>query len=196
MKELILLGAGGHAKACIDVINSKSNFKIACLVGNNGINDSRIFDDKKILSQTAFNKKIKKIKKNIFIFIAIGQLKSSENRKKLFNFYKKKNFIFPIIISSNAYVSKSAEIGEGTILMHKTTINTNSKIGKNCIINTGSIIEHDVVIEDHVHIAPGAIVLGGSIIRQNSFVGAGTVIKQNSIISKNSIIGSKKYFNK
>ncbi len=194
MKELILLGAGGHAKACLDVINSKSNFRITFLVGKNSISNSKIFDNKKIISQTAFNKKIKKIKKNIFI--AIGQLKNGENRKKLFNFYKKKNFTFPIIISSNAYVSQNTEIGEGTILMHKTTINTNSKIGKNCIINTGSIIEHDVLIEDHVHIAPGAIILGGSIIRQNSFVGAGAVIKQNSIISKNSIVGSKKYFNK
>ena len=191
MKELILLGAGGHAKACLDVINTKKEYKVSFLVGKNNINDSKIFDNKKIISEITFNKKIKKN-----IFIAIGQLKNGKNREQLFNYYKKKNFFFPTPVSSTAYVSKKAEIQEGTILMHNTTVNSNSKIGKNCIINTGSIIEHDVIIGDNVHIAPGAIILGGSIIKKNSFIGAGTVIKQNSIISKNTVIGSKKYFNK
>ena len=90
MKELILLGAGGHAKACLDVISTKKQYKVSFLVGKNNINNSKIFDNKKIISEITFNKKNKKIKKNIFI--AIGQLKIGKNREQLFDYYKKKIF--------------------------------------------------------------------------------------------------------
>ena len=32
MKEIILVGAGGHAKSCIDVIEKENKFKIICLI--------------------------------------------------------------------------------------------------------------------------------------------------------------------
>ena len=192
MKKLILLGAGGHAKSCIEVIKSKREYDIEFLVGKNNIKNNKIFSSKKIISQANLNK----FKKNKNILIAVGQLKNGLKRKKLFDFYKKKKFFFPTIIASTAYVSKSSYVDEGTIVMHKTFINCGSKIGKNCIINTGSIIEHDVIIEDNVHIAPGATILGGVIIKENSFIGAGSIVKQNSKISKNSILSSNKYYKK
>ena len=43
--------------------------------------------------------------------------------------------ILPVIVSPNAYVSKRAQIGNGTIIYHDAIVNTNAKIGKNCIIN-------------------------------------------------------------
>ena len=32
MKKIILIGAGGHAKSCIDVIESTKQYKIQCLL--------------------------------------------------------------------------------------------------------------------------------------------------------------------
>ena len=33
MKDIVLIGAGGHAASCIDVIESEGRFRIAGLVG-------------------------------------------------------------------------------------------------------------------------------------------------------------------
>ena len=35
MIKIILVGAGGHAKSCIDVIETVKNFKIVGLIDNN-----------------------------------------------------------------------------------------------------------------------------------------------------------------
>ena len=60
MRKLILLGAGGHAKSCIEVINSKKQFKIDFLVGRNNINNQKIFDNRKIISEKDLIKNLKK----------------------------------------------------------------------------------------------------------------------------------------
>ena len=40
MKEVILIGAGGHARACIDVIELDGKYKIAGFIEKPGINNS------------------------------------------------------------------------------------------------------------------------------------------------------------
>ena len=39
MKDIIIIGAGGHAKACIDVLRSENKFNIAGLVDFSKNND-------------------------------------------------------------------------------------------------------------------------------------------------------------
>tara|TARA_B100000787_G_scaffold30907_1_gene20754 strand:- start:7102 stop:7671 length:570 start_codon:yes stop_codon:yes gene_type:complete len=188
MKKIILIGSGGHARSCVEVIESEKKYKISFLVEKTSENKAKF----STISESNFISNYKLNKKNILI--CVGQLKSGKQRKKIYEFYKNKGCSFPIIKSKSSYISNSSTVNEGTIIMHKAFINGNSNIGKNCIINTGAIIEHDVVIEDNVHIAPGAIILGGCIIKENSFIGSGTVLKQNTLLKKNSILSSGKYF--
>ena len=187
MKEIILIGAGGHSRSCIEVINSQKIFKIPFLVDKIHENKGKI----NTILELNFLAKYKLNKKNLLI--SVGQLNSGKLRKKIFEFYKNKGCIFPIIKSKSSYISSNSKIDEGTVIMHNAFVNNNVCIGKNCIINTGAIIEHDVIIGDNVHIAPGAIILGGCNVRENSFIGSGTVLKQNTITNKNFILSSGKY---
>ena len=38
MKDIILIGAGGHAKSCIDIIEGIKKFKIKCLLEKKKLN--------------------------------------------------------------------------------------------------------------------------------------------------------------
>ena len=189
-KKLILIGSGGHANSCINIINTTKKFKISYLVSKNSIKIENFNKIQTISEKDLLKKKL--AGKNIFI--AFGQLKTGELREKKFNFFKKKNCKFPVIKSKHSVISHDADIKEGTIIMHYVIINSNVSIGKNCIINNRATIEHDCIIEDNVHIAPGAIILGGCHIKKNSFIGSGSVIKQSSVIKSNSIIPAKTYF--
>jgi len=185
MDKILLIGAGGHARACIDVIETESQFEIAGLVEKEGCvaGDNLEYpiigtdNDLKDLRQQYSN-----------ALITVGQIKSPEIRIKLFQLLKELDFTIPAIISSHAYVSKHAQIGEGSIVMHGAIINANAKIGKNCIINNRSLIEHDVVIGDHCHIATGAIINGEVSVGNETFIGSGVVTKQCISIGNNSII--------
>jgi len=191
MKNIIVIGGGGHAISCADVILSKKEFKIFGFVDN--IKKTTHKDFKIIGTDKDLNLIRKKIK---YAFIGIGQIKTSKKRELIFNKLIKLNFSLPIISSKHSYISKNVKIGVGTILMHNVVVNFNSIIESNCIINTGSIIEHDCFIGKNSHIAPGAIINGGVYINSGTFIGSGTVIKQGVTIGKNCIISAGKYINK
>ena len=61
-KNLIILGAGGHANSCTEVIKSTKKFKIIGYIDNNVINNYNF----KILGNDSHIKKLKKNYKNYF----------------------------------------------------------------------------------------------------------------------------------
>ena len=184
MKKIILIGAGGHAQSCIDVIKDSKKFKVEYLLEKKKSNNLNQY--KKI----TYNKMnlLKIYKKTKLALVSFGQIKNKFNRQKVYENLKKLGFEFPVIRSKNSYISKNSKILDGTIVMHKSVINSNVRIGYNNIINTGSIIEHDVSIGNHNHIAPGAIINGGVKIGNNCFIGSGSIIKQGINIKNNSFI--------
>jgi len=170
--EIILIGGGGHARSCIDVIEQEGKYQIAGIV------------DEKITSDHVFNYSIlgsdADLEKLRFRYncalVAVGQIKTSDIRARLFNHLRQLDFQIPVIVSPYAYVSRHAQIDMGTIVMHNALINANSKIGKNCIINSKVLLEHDSVIEDHCHISTAAVINGGSKIKEGSFVGSNATV--------------------
>jgi len=190
MKNIILIGAGGHCKSCIDVIEKEKKYKIVKIFDKNK-------EIKKLLNYKVFLEKYlnSSLKKN-YAFITVGQIKNSETRYNLFKKLKKIGFKIPKIISPYAYVSKHAHIGEGSIIMHNVVVNAGAKIGKNCIINTSSLIEHDATIGDHTHISTKAVINGGSKIGSKVFFGSSSVTKQNITIKNSSLISANKFIKK
>jgi len=183
MNNIILLGAGGHCKSCIDVIEKENKYKILYIIDKNNKRDKLL--NYKIISENLLEKK-----KNLYAFVAVGQIKNYKIRQKLFNKLLSLNFKIPFIISPLSYISPRATIGSGTIIMHGVIINADVQIGKNCIINTNSVIEHGVKIKDHTHISTGVIINGETNIGSKVFIGSGSVISNNIKIEDSCIVGS------
>ena len=187
MEKIILIGAGGHARACIDVIEQEGKFRIAGLaekdestaVKNIGYPIIGVDDDLKILRQ-----------KYAHALVTVGQVKSPETRIKIYKILLGLEYQLPVVISPSAYVSKHSEICEGTIIMHGAIVNAGASIGANCIVNNKALVEHDAKIGNHCHIATGAIVNGEVKIGEGTFIGSGVVTKQSIIIGKNCVIGA------
>ena len=187
MDEIILIGAGGHARSCLDVIELSGQYKIAGLVEKFEKNESKNLDYPVLGTDDDLQDLRQKYSKAL---ITVGQIKSSKTRVKIFHLLDELNYTLPVIVSPRAYVSKHVQIGEGSIVMHGAIVNTNSRIGKNCIINNRALIEHDAAIGDHCHVATGAIVNGEVTLGNESFIGSGVITKQCISIGNNCIIGA------
>jgi sugar O-acyltransferase (sialic acid O-acetyltransferase NeuD family) len=186
-KSIILIGGGGHCKSCIDVIEQEATYRIA------GIVDIAEKLHKKILSYEIIctDEDIPNIAKEYENFlITIGQIKTPTRRMALFELLKSLDANLPVIISPLAYVSKHAQVGEGTIVMHHTLVNAGASIGRNCIINTKVLVEHDATIADHCHIATGAVVNGGVRIGTHTFIGSNAVTREYVEIGDTCVIGA------
>ena len=187
MDKILLIGAGGHARSCIDVIEAVGQFKIAGLIEK----DESMTNTNLGYPIIGTDNDLDKLrKKHDYALITIGQIKSPAIRAKLFQLLIELEFTLPAIISPHAYVSKHAQVGEGTIIMHGAIVNANAIIGINCIINNKSLIEHDAVIGDHCHIATGGIINGEVFVGNETFIGSGAVTKQCISIGNNCIVGA------
>ena len=184
--NIILLGAGGHAISCIDIIENNNSFNIIGLIG------LKQEVDKKVLNYTVIgsDENLEALQlKSKYAFVCLGQIKSSKLRQMLFNKILKLGYIIPKIVSSEAILSKHSIISTGSIIMKNAIVNAGAEIGKNCIINNGAIIEHDVKIGDHCHISTGVIVNGDVKIGDGTFIGSQSTIREGISIGNNSIIG-------
>jgi len=186
-KNILIFGAGGHAKSCIDLVTSSTKFNINYIFGLRKELGNKILSFK-------VNKCIDNIKnvkkKHQYAIIGIGQIKSAKKRIYYFDLIKKEGILLPVIISFRSYVSQYAKIDEGTLIFNGVVIGPETKIGKNCIINNLSLVDHDVNIGNHVHVSTGARINGGATIESGSFIGSGAVIKEGVRIGKNCIIGA------
>lgn len=174
-KQIILIGGGGHCRSVIDVIEQENIYEIAGIVDKPNRVGEFVLGYEIITSDD----KIKELYKIYeYAFVAVGHVTSNEARVRIFKELKEIGFKIPTIISPLAYVSKHAQIGEGTIVMHHALVNANVQIGLNCIINTKSLVEHDSIIENNAHISTSATVNGGVRVKENSFIGSNSTIRE------------------
>ena len=188
LKKICILGSGGHAASCIDLIESTKKFKIiGVITKNNEKNLNKTFLNKyKIIGTDDDLSKVIKYCKNIVIGIAVYN--NLRLRNKIFKDLKKVGFKLPKICSPRSYFAKDVYIGEGSQIFHGVTINKNSRIENNCIINSHSLIEHDVKIKENCQISTGVIINGGCIIEKDSFIGSGSILRENLSIKEKTFI--------
>lgn len=184
--DLILIGAGGHAHACIDVIEQDDKYQIAGLVGMPEEIHARHLGYSVIATDSDLPQLAKEY---LYAFIATGQIRSPDNRIRLYLRANTLGFQLPAFIAPTAHVSRHATIGAGTIVMHGAIVNAGARVGANCIINTRALLEHDVTVEDHCHISTGAILNGDVKVGAGSFVGSGSVIKEGVMLGKSCLVG-------
>ena len=185
-KNLILIGAGGHARSCIDVIEREGYFKITGLVGLESDLGSQVNGYEVIATDKDLSTLIGKAQ---FALITLGQISSPDARINLYQRALKAGFELASVVSPSAYVSSIAQISNGTIVMHGAIINAGVKVGSNCIINSRVLLEHDTQVLDNCHISTGAILNGGVIVEEGCFVGSGTIVKEGISIGERSVVG-------
>ena len=185
--KLVLIGGGGHARACIDVIEQENRFKIYGIVDSfalqNGISEVLgypILGGDELLESLYTQIKI--------AFIALGQIKTPAHRMRIYQNLKAIGYNLPTIISPLAYIAKGVNLKEGSIIMHHALVNANAKIGTACIINSKALVEHDCVVEDFCHLSTASVINGNCHIGEGSFLGSNMILAHNAAVAPNSVL--------
>lgn len=185
MKDIILIGAGGHARACIDVLEATEKFHIIGLVGQEDEIGKEVYGYPVIDCDENLPRYIKE---PMSFLVAIGQIHTVTRRKEMYEKLKNMKANLPPIVSPLARVSRYAHIGKGTIVMHQALLNAGCRVGENCIINTRALIEHDSIVGSHCHVSTGVLSNGSVKIGDEVFIGSRATVANNVEICKGSFI--------
>lgn len=168
MKErVIVLGAGGHARVVIEILEEREEFEIAGCVSRERGGDTLgypILGGDEMLP-ALYAQGLRKA------FVAIG-----ENRVRRAVMERAAAAGFDLInaVSRRAVVSPRARLGCGVAVMPGAVVNVMSRIGDGAIINTGATVDHDCDIGRWAHVAPGTNLAGGAVIGEGVFLGIGS----------------------
>ena len=187
MKEddfgIIVIGSGGHAKVCIEILRDMGELIDYCIGGIDSLDNClgvpvvRGDDNLQHLRNIGYSR----------VFIAIG---SNQLRDYLAKFALEQGYDLVNAISPRAVVSPSATLGVGIAIMAGVVINAEAIIEDLSIVNTGTTIDHDCFVGRGSHIAPQCALAGNVKVGSRSFLGIGSKVLPGVSVGTQTIIGA------
>jgi sugar O-acyltransferase (sialic acid O-acetyltransferase NeuD family) len=176
----LLIGAGGHAKAVVEAGRASFGDPTAYVDPNPA--------DWLAVAQIRSDLDVKE--SNLPVIIGVGGVCTAElvKRLELLDEYLARGHFAPVVVHPYAYVSHSARLESGTIVLAGAIIQPAVAIGRGVIVNTRAVIEHDSTIGDGAHVAPGAVVLGGCRVGRCAMIGANAVVLPGTSVADEALV--------
>ena len=183
---LIVIGAKGGAKMCVDALKESKEYFVAGLLDDN-INIGNCLYKYPIVGKLLAYKELIELGFTNFV-LAFGIIENRGKRFKLFKKMKGDGATFPNIIHPKSIVESSVSLGEGNVLLAGANIGSSVKIGHLNYLNTSCIVSHDCVIKDNVHISPGAVLASSILVNSHVLIGMNATLYIGLNIGENSTI--------
>ncbi|MNX97894.1 putative acetyltransferase EpsM [compost metagenome] len=186
-REVLLLGAGGHARVIIDTLQCLGVSILGVLdaaveMHGQSILGVPVLGGDDLLADFSPS--------SVELVNGLGSIANTTARRGLFHRQKSQGFRFSTVVHPSAVVSPQAQLLEGAQVMAGAVIQTGCRIGVNVLVNTGALVDHDCTIGDHVHLAPGVTLSGGVEIGDGVHVGTGATIIQGRHIGNESLVAA------
>lgn len=186
-RDVILLGAGGHAKVLLDAL-------LLAGIGVKGIVDPVLAGTSALwrgIPVIGNDDDLLRLNPDQLILVnGTGSLPANSLRQRLYSRFTKAGFQFMNVVHPSTLIGCGVELGEGVQIMAGAIVQADTTIGNNSIINTGALLDHDCAIGSNVHVAPGVVVSGGVAIGEGTHIGTGSSIVQGISIGKGAIVGA------
>lgn len=182
-KGVVVVGAGGHAKVCIESLRTMGKLVDYC-VGDASLHPTcagvPILDGDvhlELLREQGYEE----------AFVAIG---SNHLRGRLGKLVVDLGYRLVNAIHADAVVSPSVTLGNGIAIMAGAVINAETSIDSLAIVNTGATVDHDCRIGHAVHIAPQCGLAGNVLVGDATFVGIGARVVPGVTLGINVVVGA------
>lgn len=187
MKHLIIVGCGSHAAEIVDYIDhinkhEKSlRYQIKGMIDNTKTHYNHYNYKEEFMGSIDAHP----VEKDICYVMGIGNLSI---RTKVLQEFKLKGASFTTIIHPSALVSKTAQIGEGSIISHNVSIGPKAIIGSFNVINSRCTIGHDARVGDNNFLSPQVVLGGFTQIGNNNLLGTNSCLIPEVIVGNNNKI--------
>ena len=165
--DLVIFGAGGHAKVVIETCIGTRFRPVVCLGESRWTN---LVGVKVEPEKQAEQWKAQGVQ---HAFVAIG---NNSIRERVAAKALAMGFELATIISRQAWVSPTARLDRGTVVMAGAIVQVEAAIGECSIVNTGASVDHECVLGRAVHAAPHSTLCGNVVAGDRVWIGAGSTI--------------------
>lgn len=179
-QQLLILGAGGHGLVIAEAAQA-SGWEVVGFRDDVKEPGSRIGDWQVIASLRV------SVPAGVFVIAGIGD---NPARERICTEMAERGVAFATVIHPLAWVSPSAEIGDGVFVGPMAVVHTEARIGWGSIVNSSAVVEHHNQVGNFSHISPGAALAGSVTVGDRVLVGANASVKPGMSICSDVIVGA------
>jgi sugar O-acyltransferase (sialic acid O-acetyltransferase NeuD family) len=182
--RLVIIGGGEHARVVAEAARSAGHDVIGfvdpqpCAAMTDQLGLAWLGNDDAITALPA-----------VAAVLGIGAVDVSPVRRRIVERLSPVVTSWRPVVHAAAWVSPSATIGEGAVVMAGAVVNAGARLGRHTVVNTGVVVEHDVVLGDFAQLAPGVTIGGGVVIGADAFVGLGASVRDHITIGTGAFVG-------
>lgn len=186
---MFIYGAGGHAKAVMEMAQANGSFRIAGIIDDNpdltgnSVLGIPVLGTRLMLPQL--------LEQGIRLAAnGVGGIININIRVLLFELMAGYGFSFPILRHPRATIEPSAQVYDGVQVFANAYVGSSSVLREKCMVNTGAIVSHDCEIGSYSHIAPGAMLAGHVHVGEKALVGMGVTTAIGITIGNGARVGN------
>lgn len=186
MQNIVVYGAGGHAKAVIDAIEKAGLYHIVGLLDGFKTAGTFVYGYEILGDESWLASNAESISSGI---VAVGD---NWSRSRIAAAITSLNpaFTFITAVHPASSIAKGASIGEGTVVMAGAVINSDTRIGDHCVLYPNTSVDHDCTVGSFVTFAPKAATGGNVNIGNYSVISLGANIIHGRTIGEHTVIGA------
>jgi len=182
-RRLLVLGAGGHARAVAAVA-------VACGWEVAGFTDR--VGSASALPVRGGDDDLPRLTRELGLDGAVVGVGDSglARRAPLLECIRAAGLAAPALVHPRACADPSARVGDGSVVFPNVVLGADVAVGANAVLYSGAIIEHGGRVDDHAYVAPGAILSGQVRVGAFALVGAGAVVLPGLTIGRGAVVGA------
>jgi sugar O-acyltransferase (sialic acid O-acetyltransferase NeuD family) len=197
MESLVIVGAGGHGRETLDVIEAINAahgharpFHVLGFVADHA--------DRELLARRGalhlggvddlVDGRLDQVPSTAFYVVAIGdptsrralvaRLESTAMRPAL------------ALVHPAATLGADVRLGVGSVVAAGARITTNVEIGRFVQVNVNAVVSHDCRVGDHVTLSPGVLVNGSVTLGEGAFLGTASVVTPGRTVGAWAVVGA------
>lgn len=186
MLDIVVIGAGGHAKVVVDILEKTGVYRIKGYIDQHIPQGTLLYGYEVLGAEDVIPQLGDSIAGGV---AAIGDNWTRAQVVKRIRAVSP-TFRFIQAIHPSAQIAKGVTIGEGSVVMAGAVINSDSHIGDHCIVNTLASIDHDCALGHYASVAPHAVLGGGVTVRDYVAVAIGARVVHAVEIGEHTVIGA------
>jgi sugar O-acyltransferase (sialic acid O-acetyltransferase NeuD family) len=182
-RKLVILGANPYAEQVADLVSDIEGYELVGFVEN---------ENREVCSQNLLDlpvvwiDDVAQLGAPLYCVSVLG----SKERRKFVRQATSLGLQFAALVHPKAHLSRTATLGEGTVVEAGSVIGAQTRIGRHVLIKRGCLIGHHTQIGDYVTLNPGVNIAGKATVGERSWIAMGAVVLDHISIGSDSGVGA------
>lgn len=184
---MLLIGAKGHAKEVIGVLDQCGGLKGVCMFDDVSKDlPKAVYGRFRVLNSNA--DVLREFRKDRRFILALG---GTELRRKMaLRFSSLGGELFSLVSPSARIGSFDVHLGKGLNVMNGVMVSNSVNVGEGTLLNANVAVHHDTQIGKYCEVSPGAIITGRCHIGDFCCIGSGAVLLPGVKLGSNVVVGA------